>query len=64
MTVPNVENICSKCLLGFVAILNLWQKSGLERSSPSQSDSKHTSLTLYKFVKLKHQKYRKIVCFE
>lgn len=41
-----VENISSKCLLGIVAILNLWPKSGLERSSPSQSDSKHTSLTI------------------
>lgn len=39
MTVPNVENICSKCLLGIVAILN-------QRSSSSQSDSKHTSLTI------------------
>lgn len=46
MTVPIVENISSKCLLGIVAILNLGPKSGLERSSSSQSDSKHTSLTL------------------
>lgn len=46
MTVPIAENISSKCLLGIVAILNLWPISGLERSSSSQSDLKDTSLTL------------------